>query len=116
VQQLLPVPDLIPAAPGAGMRRGTSSGYLFEPAQARVLDTVIHRLVSMEIYECVLESLASEHAARMVMMRHATDNANELIDGLRILYNKERQQIITSDLLDIAAGTEALADRPVEQS
>ncbi len=73
------------------------------------MDFVINRLVSLEIYECVLESLASEHAARMVMMRNATDNAVELITGLQLVYNKMRQQNITGDLLDIAAGTEALS-------
>jgi F-type H+-transporting ATPase subunit gamma len=63
----------------------------------------------MQVYEAILESLASEHAARMVTMRNATDNALELIGGLQLLYNKARQQSITNDLLDIAAGTEALA-------
>ena len=81
-----------------------------------MLDDIIHRLVSMQIYECVLESLASEHAARMVMMHKATDNANELIDGLRSLYHKARQLNITSDLLDIAAGTEALAAQTRESA
>jgi F-type H+-transporting ATPase subunit gamma len=114
VQQLLPVPDIAPAAQAAPERpaeqpKGAVPGYLFEPGQTQLLDFVINRLVSLEIYECILESLASEHAARMVMMRNATDNAVELINGLQLVYNKMRQQNITSDLLDIAAGTEALA-------
>jgi len=57
----------------------------------------------------VLESVASEHAARMVAMQNATDNANELASALRLQYNKARQQAITSDMLDIAGGAEALA-------
>jgi F-type H+-transporting ATPase subunit gamma len=115
VQQILPIPDILPAsqpaAPAPPARREGSAGpgYIFEPGQAHLLDFVINRLVSLEIYERVLESLTSEHAARMVMMRNATENAMDLIDGLRLLYNKARQQNITGDLLDIAAGTEALA-------
>jgi F-type H+-transporting ATPase subunit gamma len=114
VQQLLPIPDILPAAqavsPAPPARpEGAGPGYIFEPGQTQLLDFVIRRLVSLEIYECVLESLTSEHAARMVMMRNATENAMELINGLRLLYNKARQQNITGDLLDIAAGTEALA-------
>jgi F-type H+-transporting ATPase subunit gamma len=109
VQQLLPLVDLTPAADGtADEARRAAPGYLFEPGQTQLLDYVIQRLVSLEIYECILESLASEHAARMVMMRNATDNATELMGGLTLLYNKARQQTITGDLLDIAAGTEAL--------
>jgi F-type H+-transporting ATPase subunit gamma len=105
VQRLLPLPEL--GAPAAG--RGPAPAYIFEPDQTQVLDTAIHRLVSVEIYESILESLASEHAARMVMMRNATENANELIGGMQLEYNKARQESITGDLLDIAAGTEALA-------
>jgi F-type H+-transporting ATPase subunit gamma len=105
VQRLLPLPELgIPAA-----SHGPFPVYIFEPGQTQLLDTTINRLVSVEIYESILESLASEHAARMVMMRNATDNANELVAGLQLEYNKARQQSITGDLLDIAAGTEALA-------
>jgi F-type H+-transporting ATPase subunit gamma len=114
VQQLLPIPEISPAPQArpegaAGQIRSAAPGYLFEPGQTQLLDFVIRRLVSIEIYECVLESLASEHAARMVMMRSATENAVELITGLHLVYNKMRQQNITGDLLDIAAGTEALA-------
>jgi F-type H+-transporting ATPase subunit gamma len=113
VHQLLPIPDISPAAPNvpepAVERAGAAPGYIFEPGQTQLLDFVIHRLVSLEIYACLLESLASEHAARMATMRNATDNATELIRDLQLMYNKARQQTITGDLLDIAAGTEALA-------
>jgi F-type H+-transporting ATPase subunit gamma len=104
-RQLLPIPpmDDHPAPSGA------QPVYIFEPGQTELLDTVIPRLVSVQIFEAILESLASEHAARMVTMRNATDNALELIGELQMFYNKARQQSITSDLLDIAAGTEALA-------
>ncbi|MGD0174515.1 MAG: ATP synthase F1 subunit gamma [Anaerolineales bacterium] len=107
VQQLLPLSGL--AAPAEEATGGPKPVYLFEPGQTELLDTAINRLVSIEIYESILESLASEHAARMVTMRNATENANELIGGLQLDYNKARQESITGDLLDIAAGTEALA-------
>ena len=64
---------------------------------------------ALQVYQAVLESQASEHAARMVAMRNATDNAIELVDHLQLVYNKARQQSITNDLLDIAGGAEALA-------
>jgi F-type H+-transporting ATPase subunit gamma len=63
----------------------------------------------MQIYQAILESLASEHSARMVAMRSATDNANELMNTLQLTYNKARQLSITSDLLDIVGGVNALA-------
>jgi F-type H+-transporting ATPase subunit gamma len=88
---------------------GPTPTYIFEPGQSALLDQIIPRLISGQIYECILESSASEHAARMLTMKNATDNAQELIGGLRIEYNKARQQSITGDLLDIAAGAEALA-------
>jgi F-type H+-transporting ATPase subunit gamma len=111
VQRLLPLPELGGEAAGSG----PSPAYIFEPDQTQVLDTAIHRLVSIEIFESILESLASEHAARMVTMRNATENANELVGGLQLEYNKARQQSITGDLLDIAAGTEALASQSVRR-
>jgi F-type H+-transporting ATPase subunit gamma len=106
VQQLLPLAGL--AAPAEETPGGPKPVYLFEPGQTQLLDTAIHHLVSVEVYESILESLASEHAARMVTMRNATENAGELIGGLQLDYNKARQESITGDLLDIAAGTEAL--------
>jgi F-type H+-transporting ATPase subunit gamma len=63
----------------------------------------------LQVYQALLDSLASEHAARMVAMRNATDNALELVANLQLDYNKARQQTITSDLLDIAGGAEAMA-------
>ena len=63
----------------------------------------------MQIYQAVVESLASEHAARMVAVRNATQNANDLVKDLKITYNKLRQQVITEEMLDIVGGAEALA-------
>jgi F-type H+-transporting ATPase subunit gamma len=86
-----------------------SAAYIYEPGEREILDQIIPRFTALQVYQAVLESQASEHAARMVAMRNATDNAIELVSELQLQYNKARQQAITNDLLDIAGGAEALA-------
>jgi F-type H+-transporting ATPase subunit gamma len=86
-----------------------SAAYIYEPGEREILDQIIPRFTALQVYQAVLESQASEHAARMVAMRNATDNAIELVSELQLQYNKARQQSITNDLLDIAGGAEALA-------
>jgi F-type H+-transporting ATPase subunit gamma len=83
--------------------------YLYEPGMEELIDRLVPRLTELQVYVAILESLASEHAARMVAMRNATENANELSSILQLEYNKARQQAITNDMLDIAGGAEALA-------
>jgi F-type H+-transporting ATPase subunit gamma len=87
---------------------GPRPAYDFEPGPVEILDGLLPRLTEMQVYVAVLESLASEHAARMVAMRNATDSASDLIFSLTLSYNKARQQGITNELLDIAGGTSAL--------
>jgi len=87
---------------------GLAAAYEFEPDQKDILDEMIPRFTALQIYQAVLESQASEHAARMVAMRNATDNAKELVNALQLAYNKVRQQAITNDILDIVGGAEAL--------
>lgn len=86
-----------------------AAAYEFEPDQKDILDEMIPRFTALQIYQAVLESQASEHAARMVAMRNATDNAKDLVGALQLAYNKVRQQGITNDILDIVGGAEALA-------
>jgi len=86
-----------------------TAAYIYEPTEREILDEIIPRFTALQVYQAILESLASEHAARMVAMRNATDNAIELVGDLQLQYNKARQQTITNDLLDIAGGAEALA-------
>lgn len=81
--------------------------YIYEPAPEELLDVILPRFTQVQIYQAVLESLASEHSARMVAMRNATDNANELVGSLQLAYNKARQLSVTSELLDIVGGVEA---------
>jgi len=101
LQQILPVePAPIP--------RGQNVDYIYEPSSAIVLGELLPRFVEMQIYHAILESIASEQSARMVAMRNATDNANELIQDLTLLYNKTRQEVITNELLDIIGGAAAL--------
>ena len=87
----------------------TSSVFAYEPSQNEILGEIVPRFTALQVYQSILSAQASEHAARMVAMRNATDNANELAVALQLEYNKARQQSITNDLLDISGGAEALA-------
>lgn len=86
------------------------SEYEFEPTPTAVLDEIVPRFTELQLYQAVLESLASEHAARMVAMKNASDNANELVGDITLEYNKARQTAITNEILDIVGGAEALQD------
>ncbi len=92
-----------------GSSSGPAAAYIYEPGQTEILDEIIPRFTALQIFQAVLESVASEHAARMVAMKNATDNATELAGLLQLEYNKARQLAITSDILDIVGGAEALA-------
>jgi len=83
--------------------------FLYEPNRDTLFDTILPRFTEVQIYQAVHEALASEHSARMVAMRNATNNANELVSDLTLTYNKIRQDAITKEMLDIAGGAEALA-------
>ena len=82
--------------------------YIFEPQGERLLKIIIPKIVETQIYQAVLESVASEHSARMVAMKNATDAANEMVDDLRFTYNKIRQAGITREISEISAGKAAL--------
>jgi F-type H+-transporting ATPase subunit gamma len=75
----------------------------------QILDQIIPRFTGLQVYQAIMEALASEHAARMVAMKNATDSAVALADALTLEYNQARQQTITNEMLDIAGGAEALA-------
>jgi F-type H+-transporting ATPase subunit gamma len=79
--------------------------YIVEPTPAEVLQQLLPDALRMQIYTCMLDAQAAEHAARTVAMQTATDNANDLLGELRIMYNKGRQQAITNELLDIVGGS-----------
>jgi len=90
------------------IKEGPEATYIYEPSQEALINRIVPRLTELQVYQAITESLASEHAARMVAMQNATDNAVELSAALRLEYNKARQKAITSDMLDIAGGAEAL--------
>ena len=79
--------------------------YIFEPSKADLLATLVPQVLGLRMYTALLDSNASEHAARTMAMQIATDNANDIIQDLTVLYNKSRQQAITNELLDIIGGS-----------
>lgn len=93
-----------------GRKTEASKGheYLFEPSPEIVLNQMLHRIIELQIFQALLESNASEHSARMVAMRNASDAAKDIIDGLTLSFNQARQQAITSELADISSGTAAI--------
>jgi F-type H+-transporting ATPase subunit gamma len=86
----------------------TNDEYLFEPSPEAVLRRLLPHYVAIGLYRAVLENNASEQSARMIAMRNSTDNANELIGDLRLVYNKTRQANITREMIEIASGAEAI--------
>lgn len=99
---------ILPVAP-AEIPPSQNVEYIYEPGAAAVLKELLPRFVEMQVYHAILEAIASEQSARMVAMRNATENGNELIDELTLIYNKARQEAITKELLDITGGVAALS-------
>ena len=88
---------------------GAYSDYIFEPSPQAVLADLLPRFVEIQVYQALLESIASEHSARMVAMRNASQNAKDLVADLNLSYNKARQAQITREVSEIAAGANAFA-------
>jgi F-type H+-transporting ATPase subunit gamma len=82
--------------------------YLYEPNATAILDEILPRFTVLGIYQALLESKASEHSARMIAMRNASENALALAEDLTLEYNKARQLAITSEMLDIVGGVAAM--------
>jgi len=102
VLQMLPLP------PDDDTELGDIWDYIYEPDAQTLLDEVSVRYIEGLIYQAVLENLASEHAARMLAMKNATDNAGDLIDELKLVYNKARQASITQEISEIVGGAAAV--------
>lgn len=98
--------QLLPIEPPEGT--GVISDYIFEPDPVTVLEALLPRFIEMQLYRVLLEASASEHSARMVAMRNATQNALDLVAELTLTYNKARQAQITREVSEIAAGANAL--------
>ncbi|MXY45669.1 MAG: ATP synthase F1 subunit gamma [Chloroflexi bacterium] len=101
------VAQLLPVVP-AELEATQAVGYIYEPDERPVLDALLPRYVEMQLYHYLLEGIASEQSARMVAMRNATDNANEMVEDLTLVMNKARQETITKELLDIVGGVAAV--------
>jgi F-type H+-transporting ATPase subunit gamma len=112
VRTLLPISSFdLPkseAAEGEGEAPDPMIGYIFEPNAEMVLDSMLPYYISYQVFQMILDARASEHSARMVAMKNATDNANQFIKDLTLEYNKMRQASITTELLEIATAQMAL--------
>ena len=106
VRQLLPVEP--PQRGEEDVEKLEQLDYIYEPSISEVLDSLVPRYIETQVYHGILEAFASEHSARMIAMQNATDNANEIVEGLTLDLNKARQESITSELLDIVGGVAAL--------
>jgi F-type H+-transporting ATPase subunit gamma len=100
-ETFLPLPLTAPAEEA----EGTLPNYIIEPSAEELVQKLIPQSLRLKMYTVLLDSNASEHAARTVAMQQATDNANDLLQELNLMYNKGRQQAITTELLDIIGGS-----------
>jgi F-type H+-transporting ATPase subunit gamma len=82
--------------------------YVYEPSAAEIFKALLPRYVDVQVYQALLETVASQDSAQMVAMKNATDNANDLVQDLTLTYNKARQAAITTQILEVVAGSEAL--------
>ena len=103
------IEPLLPIVP-VEIQGNQASGYIYEPNASEVLSELLPRFIEMQIYHALLESIASEQSARMVAMKSATDNANDMISDLTLEMNKARQENITTELLDIVSGAAAVSN------
>jgi F-type H+-transporting ATPase subunit gamma len=99
--------DLLPIRPGEDTVGVLGNQFIFEPSPAVVLEQILPRYVATRVYQAVLEATASEQSSRMVAMKSATENAEELIEDLTLSYNKVRQANITREMIEIASGARA---------
>jgi len=110
--QIVTQQQLIPFAPPEAAEGAAAAGadalYEYEPEEAEILDALLPRNVSVQVYRALLENAASEQGARMTAMDSATRNAGDMIDNLSIQYNRARQAAITKELIEIISGAEAL--------
>ena len=105
-EQLLPI---VPAKTASSKGPvGMKNDYIYEPSQEDIVRSMVPLMLRSTFYRMLLDSLASEHGARMTAMQQATDNATELLKALRLSYNKARQAAITNEIIEIVSGSEAL--------
>lgn len=107
--QIMKTEQFLPIVPAeSNEETSTDVEYIFEPGKKEILDEIIPKSLKTQFYKAVLDSNASEQGARMTAMHKATDNASELLKNLKLSYNKARQAAITTEILEITSGAEAL--------
>jgi F-type H+-transporting ATPase subunit gamma len=106
--QILTNEVLLPIAKASSSNNALNSDYIFEPGKVEILQDLIPRSLKTHIYRAFLDSIASEHGARMISMDKATDNAGELLRSLKLAYNQARQAAITREISEIVGGVAAL--------
>lgn len=106
--QKVTIEALLPIAPQPVAETETAVDFIYEPDKATLLDHLLPMYAEVEVYRALLESVASEHGARMTAMDNATNNASELVGKLTLIYNRARQAAITKELMEIIGGAEAL--------
>lgn len=100
--------QLLPVTPKAGATEEAGTQYIYEPTKAALLDELLPKHIEVQIFKSLLESLASEHGARMTAMDSASKNATEMIGKLTLIYNRARQAAITTELMEIISGSESI--------
>jgi F-type H+-transporting ATPase subunit gamma len=108
ITQKVVVEKLLPIEPMPVAEHETATDYIYEPDQRTILNTLLPLYVNVEVYRALLESVASEHGARMTAMDNATRNAKDMIGRLTLKANRARQAAITTELMEIIGGAEAL--------
>jgi F-type H+-transporting ATPase subunit gamma len=100
--------QLLPVTPKAGAEDEVGTEYIYEPSKAALLDELLPKHIEVQVFKALLESLASEHGARMTAMDSASKNATEMIGKLTLIYNRARQAAITTELMEIISGSESI--------
>ena len=106
--QIITKEQFLPISENTDNNVSTSGDYIFEPNREKILEELIPKTLSIQLFKSISDSIAGEHGARMTAMHKATDNASELRDQLKLTYNKARQTAITNEILEIVGGAEAL--------
>ena len=106
--QIITKEQFLPISENNDDNVSSSGDYIFEPNREKILEELIPKTLSIQLFKSISDSIAGEHGARMTAMHKATDNASELRDQLKLTYNKARQTAITNEILEIVGGAEAL--------
>jgi len=108
ISQNVVLKQLLPVETGEAAGAGPATEFLYEPDQAQLLEELVPKHLAIQVWRALLDSVASEHGARMTAMESATKNAEEMIAGLTLQYNRARQAYVTKELMEIVSGAEAL--------